>query len=114
MQAKCGAKQYVPPSCAPLSLRRHHRRSSSLPPACCCCCCRCPQVLKFAVGFTHILTLALGLALTKRALAESGGNSLEAQLDLERDLQTVTGRSHDYREGIEAFMAKRPPRFEGR
>ena len=56
----------------------------------------------------------LGLALTKRALAESGGNSLEAQLDLERDLQTVTGRSHDYREGIEAFMAKRPPRFEGR
>ena len=56
----------------------------------------------------------LGLALTKRALAASGGHSLEAQLDLERDLQARAGRSHDYREGIDAFMAKRPPRFEGR
>ncbi len=56
----------------------------------------------------------LGLALTKRALAASGGNGLDAQLDLERDLQVRAGRSHDYREGIDAFMAKRPPRFEGR
>ncbi|MDO8605978.1 MAG: 2-(1,2-epoxy-1,2-dihydrophenyl)acetyl-CoA isomerase PaaG [Phaeospirillum sp.] len=54
-----------------------------------------------------------GLALTKRALRASGGNGLDAQLDLERDLQTQTGRTRDYREGVEAFMAKRPPRFEG-
>ena len=56
----------------------------------------------------------LGLALTKRALAASGGNDIDAQLDLERDLQAQAGRSHDYREGIDAFMTKRPPRFEGR
>ena len=56
----------------------------------------------------------LGLALTKRALRQSGGNGFDAQLDLERDLQARAGRSHDYREGVEAFMAKRPPRFEGR
>lgn len=56
----------------------------------------------------------VGLAMTKRALAASGGNSLDAQLDLERDFQGRTGRTHDYREGIAAFMAKRPPHFEGR
>ncbi|TAN76938.1 MAG: 2-(1,2-epoxy-1,2-dihydrophenyl)acetyl-CoA isomerase [Magnetospirillum sp.] len=55
-----------------------------------------------------------GLALTKRALQASGGNGLDAQLDLERDLQTEAGRTDDYREGVAAFMAKRPPRFEGR
>jgi 2-(1,2-epoxy-1,2-dihydrophenyl)acetyl-CoA isomerase len=55
-----------------------------------------------------------GLALTKRALAASGRNGLDAQLDLERDLQAEAGRTDDYREGVAAFMEKRPPRFEGR
>ncbi|CAA7627478.1 2-(1,2-epoxy-1,2-dihydrophenyl)acetyl-CoA isomerase PaaG [Magnetospirillum sp. SS-4] len=55
-----------------------------------------------------------GLALTRRALAASGRNGLDAQLDLERDLQAEAGRTLDYREGVAAFMEKRPPRFEGR
>lgn len=55
-----------------------------------------------------------GLALTKRALAASGANSLDTQLDLERDLQAQVGRTDDYREGVQAFMEKRPPRFQGR
>ena len=55
-----------------------------------------------------------GLAATKRALYAAAGNSLEAQLDLERDLQRALGRSDDYREGVAAFIAKRAPRFGGR
>lgn len=55
-----------------------------------------------------------GLALMKKALARSGANTLDAQLDLERDLQAEAGRSDDYREGVAAFVEKRPPRFEGR
>jgi 2-(1,2-epoxy-1,2-dihydrophenyl)acetyl-CoA isomerase len=55
-----------------------------------------------------------GIAATKRALYAAAGNSLEAQLDLERDLQRALGRSDDYREGVAAFIAKRAPRFGGR
>jgi 2-(1,2-epoxy-1,2-dihydrophenyl)acetyl-CoA isomerase len=55
-----------------------------------------------------------GLGLIKRALLASSTNSLDAQLDLERDLQREAGRTEDYREGVAAFMAKRPATFKGR
>jgi 2-(1,2-epoxy-1,2-dihydrophenyl)acetyl-CoA isomerase len=55
-----------------------------------------------------------GLALIKQALNASAGHTLDEQLDLERDLQRTAGRTPDYREGVEAFMAKRPARFTGR
>ncbi len=55
-----------------------------------------------------------GLALTKQAFNASAGNDLDAQLDLERDLQREAGRTPDYREGTRAFMEKRAPAFTGR
>lgn len=55
-----------------------------------------------------------GLAATKLALYAAAGNTLEAQLDLERDLQREMGYSADYREGVAAFLAKRPPQFSGK
>jgi 2-(1,2-epoxy-1,2-dihydrophenyl)acetyl-CoA isomerase len=63
---------------------------------------------RLAAGATH----ALGLL--KRALAASPANSLDAQLDLERDLQREAGASDDYVEGVRAFLDKRPANFRGK
>ena len=54
-----------------------------------------------------------GFAFTKRALAASTTNTLDAQLDLERDLMRAAGRTHDYREGVAAFLEKRTPQYRG-
>ena len=55
-----------------------------------------------------------GLVEIRRAIHASAGNSLEAQLALERDVQRALGQSADYREGVAAFLAKRAPHFAGR
>lgn len=55
-----------------------------------------------------------GLAYTKRAINQSLGNTLDAQLDLERDMMRELGASDDYAEGVAAFMEKRPPVFKGK
>jgi 2-(1,2-epoxy-1,2-dihydrophenyl)acetyl-CoA isomerase len=54
-----------------------------------------------------------GLALTKRALQASYANTLPEQLKLEGEMMRELGYSHDYREGVAAFIAKRPASFKG-
>ena len=54
------------------------------------------------------------IALIKRAFAAGARNDLDAQLDLERDLQSEAGQTADYAEGVRAFLEKRAPRFTGR
>lgn len=71
-----------------------------------------PRALELARGLAEAPTFGLGLI--KQALEAATVNDLDAQLDLERDLQGRAGRSPDYREGVAAFMAKRPPVFTGR
>lgn len=56
----------------------------------------------------------LGLGLTKRLIQAAATNSLDDQLDMERDLQQQAGRSADYAEGVTAFLEKRLARFTGR
>lgn len=55
-----------------------------------------------------------GYGLIKKALRASEGNSLDVQLDLERDLQREAGFSEDYREGVAAFLQKRKPVYRGK
>lgn len=54
-----------------------------------------------------------GLGYIKRVIQLSSTNSLDDQLDLERDLQRQAGRTQDFAEGVDAFMNKREPKFTG-
>jgi 2-(1,2-epoxy-1,2-dihydrophenyl)acetyl-CoA isomerase len=50
---------------------------------------------------------------TRKLLRAAASNELDAQLDLERDTQSALGRTHDYIEGVTAFLEKRPAQFKG-
>lgn len=56
----------------------------------------------------------LGLAAIKQIIRTSWSRTLDDELDLQRDEMRRLGFTHDYREGVAAFLEKRPAKFEGR
>ena len=77
--------------------------------------CADDQLMAVAVKCAADLAQAptMGLAYTKQALNQSMVNDLKEQLDLEEKLQTASGKTHDYTEGVTAFLEKRKPVFKG-
>ncbi len=53
------------------------------------------------------------LIATRRLLREATTNTFAQQLDLERDVQSDLGNTHDYLEGVQAFLQKRAAVFKG-
>ncbi len=53
------------------------------------------------------------LVATRHTLRASSTNTFSQQLDLERDTQSAMGKTHDYFEGVKAFLDKRPAVFKG-
>lgn len=70
-----------------------------------------PEANALAVSLAAGPTLGLGL--TKQLIHSAAENSLDTQLDRERDSQRIAGRSADYAEGVTAFLEKRTPVFRG-
>jgi 2-(1,2-epoxy-1,2-dihydrophenyl)acetyl-CoA isomerase len=55
-----------------------------------------------------------GIGMTKRLFDHAAGATLEEQLELEAQLQAAATQTDDFREGVAAFLEKRPPDFSGR
>lgn len=62
---------------------------------------------KLAVMPTHALVA------TRHLLRDGATRTLHQQLDAERDTQSAMGHTHDYIEGVMAFLEKRPAQFKG-
>ena len=56
----------------------------------------------------------LGLAAIKSIIRSTGERTLDQELDLQRDEMRRLGFTEDYREGVAAFLEKRPAKFVGR
>jgi 2-(1,2-epoxy-1,2-dihydrophenyl)acetyl-CoA isomerase len=69
------------------------------------------EALKFARELASGPTVALGMI--RRLYWESPENSYEQQLDLECRMQRGAGTTSDFREGVAAFLEKRPAKFVG-
>jgi 2-(1,2-epoxy-1,2-dihydrophenyl)acetyl-CoA isomerase len=55
----------------------------------------------------------IALSLIRKLYWESLDNSFEDQLNLEFESQRLAGTTGDFREGVTAFLEKRPAKFSG-
>jgi 2-(1,2-epoxy-1,2-dihydrophenyl)acetyl-CoA isomerase len=70
------------------------------------------EVSAFANQLAQMPTKGLGL--TKKAVNLSFTNTLTQQLAVEEELQIIAGQTHDFNEGVQAFLEKRKPVFTGK
>jgi len=63
---------------------------------------------------TYAAAPTRGIGMSKRLFDHAGTATLDEQLALEAELQTSATKTEDFREGVAAFLEKRPPRFSGK
>src|SRR5215468_8406207 len=70
------------------------------------------EAMKLARELANGPTVALSLI--RKLYWESPENSFEDQLNLEFQSQRIAGAAEDFKEGVTAFLEKRPAQFKGR
>ena len=71
--------------------------------------------LRAAQAMAHRLAVmpTAALVATRQLMRDAAHRDLDTQLDAERDMQSALGKTHDYFEGVKAFLDKRPANFKG-
>ena len=69
------------------------------------------RTAELAATYAALPTRAIGM--TKRLFDHADTATLEEQLEMEAQLQAAATQTDDFREGVAAFVEKRPPRFSG-
>jgi 2-(1,2-epoxy-1,2-dihydrophenyl)acetyl-CoA isomerase len=70
------------------------------------------RAAEFAAELAALPTRGIGM--TKRLFDAAPTSTLEEQLEREAQLQAAATQTEDFREGVTAFLEKRPPQFQGR
>ena len=70
------------------------------------------EAMKLAHELANGPTIALSLI--RKLYWDSPENSFEDQLNLEYESQRIAGSAEDFREGVTAFLEKRPAKFKGK
>jgi 2-(1,2-epoxy-1,2-dihydrophenyl)acetyl-CoA isomerase len=69
------------------------------------------RAAELAAFYASLPTRSIGM--TKRLFDNADTATLEEQLEMEAQLQAAATQSADFREGVQAFLEKRPPNFTG-